>query len=140
MDVLVDTSIWSLALRRRPEDLSGRERTLVNEWADLVKAGRVRIIGLVRQELLSGIKTPGQFEALRRTLSAFADEAIDTQDYEAAAQVGNLCRSKGLAVSPVDMLICAAANRRGLSIFTTDPDFARYARVLPLKLHSVPGG
>lgn len=139
MDVLVDTSIWSLALRCKPENLSGRERRLVNEWAGLVRDGRLRIIGVVRQELLSGIKTPAQFEVLRKALSPFADEAIDTLDYEAAAQAGNQCRSKGLAVSPVDMLICVVAHRRGLSVFTTDPDFVRYARVLPLKLYSVSG-
>ncbi len=139
MDVLVDTSVWSLALRQKPVDLNSRERMLVNEWADLVRHGRARIIGLVRLELLSGIRTPAQFETLRRAVSAFADEAIHTEDYEAAAQASNECRSKGLAVSPVDMLICAVAHRRGLSIFTTDPDFARYARVLPLKLHSVSG-
>ena len=137
MNVLVDTSIWSLALRRKPENLNTRERALVNDWADLVRQGRAKIIGLVRQELLSGIKTHGQFETLRKTVSAFPDEAVDTEDYESAAQAGNNCRSKGIAVSPVDMLICSVAQRRGMSIFTTDPDFEKYARCLPLKLHLV---
>lgn len=137
MNVLVDTSIWSLALRRRARDLSGRESLLVEELAELVRDGRARIIGLIRQEVLSGIKTHGQFEALRKALSAFPDELIDTSDHEAAAKAGNECRSKGIAASLVDILICALANRRGMAIFTTDSDFNNYARVLALQLHSV---
>lgn len=138
MNVLVDTSIWSLALRRKARDLSGRESLLVEELAELIRDGRARIIGLIRQEVLSGIKMHSQFEALRKTLSAFADELIDTSDHEAAAKAGNECRSKGIAASLVDNLICAVANRRGMAIFTTDPDFNHYARILTLQLHSVP--
>jgi predicted nucleic acid-binding protein len=140
MDVLVDTTIWSLALRRKAANLNSLERMFVEEWTALVTHGRARIIGLVRQEVLSGIKTDAQFEALRESLRAFIDESVDTNDYEAAAQAYNICESKGIAASAVDMLICAVAQRRGMSIFTTDPDFERYAQVLPLKLHSAPGG
>lgn len=137
MNVLVDTSIWSLALRRRAHDLNDRELVLVRELTELINDGRATIIGLIRQELLSGIKSPAQFDKLRNTLAAFLDEPVDTMDYEAAAKAGNDCRAKGIAVSVVDMLICAVAHRRGMSIFTTDPDFEKYARILPLKLHSV---
>jgi predicted nucleic acid-binding protein len=138
MNVLVDTSIWSLALRRSPRNLNGRERLLVRELAELVGNGRAAIIGLIRQELLSGIKTPGQFEELRKTLGAFRDEPVDTADHEAAAKAANACRAKGIAVSVVDMLICAVARRRGMAIFTTDRDFENYARELTLKLHTLP--
>lgn len=99
--------------------------------------GRAKIIGVIRQEVLSGIKTDAQFEALRNILRTFADEPVDTEDYEAAAQAFNRCRSKGIAASDVDMLICAVSLRHGMSVFTADPDFERYARVLALKLHSV---
>lgn len=37
----------------------------------------------------------------------------------------------------IDMLISALAVRHELAIFTTDTDFVRYARILPLKLHPV---
>lgn len=137
MKVLVDTSIWSLALRRRTKDLNAGEEMLVGELTQLVSDGRAAIIGLIRQELLSGIKSHVQFEKLRRTLSAFPDEPVGTADYEAAAKAGNDCRAKGIAVSVVDILICAVARQRGMAIFTTDPDFGNYARVLALKLHSV---
>jgi predicted nucleic acid-binding protein len=138
VNVLVDTSIWSLALRRKPGDLNLHERLLVGEWAELVRQGRARIIGLVRQEALSGIKTQAQFERLRQSLAAFRDEPVSTADHEAAAKAANDCQARGIAFSAVDMLICAVALRRGMSIFTTDPDFEKYARVLTLKLHSAP--
>lgn len=136
MNVLVDTSIWSLALRRKPRDLNTSEKPAVAELTGLIQEGRARIIGLVRQELLSGIKTSGQYDKLRSILRSFPDEAINTSDYEAAAKVSNDCRAKGVAVTVSDMLICAIALAREWSIFTTDPDFRNYAKVLPLKLHS----
>jgi len=138
VNVLVDTAVWSLAFRRKPKDLNERERLVVEELAELITDGRAQIIGMVRQEALSGIKTHTQFETLRKILAAFPDEPVSTADHEAAAEASSHCQSKGIAFSAVDMLICAVAQRREMSIFTTDPDFEKYARVLPLRLHSVP--
>jgi hypothetical protein len=135
VNILVDTSVWSLALRRKPEDLSAAERRTVNELAEIIREGLARVIGPVRQELLSGIRSQSQYEKLRVTLRAFPDEPIDTSDFEAAAKAGNECRSKGIVVSMVDILICAVALSRGWSIFTLDPDFNNYPKVLPIKLH-----
>lgn len=135
MNTLVDTSVWSFALRRKPTDLSEVERTVVAELAELAKEGRVRIIGPVRQELLSGIKTDALYEKLRVALQVFPDEPLRTQDYESAAKASNECRSKGVVVSSIDVLICATALARDWNIFTTDPDFRNYARILPIRLH-----
>lgn len=136
MNVLVDASVWSLALRRRAKDLNPAERSAVGELTDLIKEGRARIIGLVRQELHSGIKVASQYEKLRTVLRSFPDEPTDTDDYEVAAKAGNDCRARGVAVSVSDMLICAIAVGRGWSVFTSDPDFNSYAKVLPFKLHT----
>ncbi|MFZ0333781.1 MAG: PIN domain-containing protein [Candidatus Acidiferrales bacterium] len=137
MNILVDTSAWSLALRRKKESLSANEKSLVADLSELIREGRVRVIGLVRQELLSGIKTTEQYEKLRVYLRAFPDEVIDTLDYEEAAKAGNRCRAKGVVGSIVDILLCAVAIRRGWAILTTDPDFSDYARVLPLSIHAL---
>ncbi|HTU35302.1 MAG TPA: PIN domain-containing protein [Candidatus Acidoferrum sp.] len=136
MNILIDTSVWSLALRRKSADLSATERLVVAELSELIGEGRARIIGLVRQELLSGIKAPAQFEKLRSALIPFPDEPVETSDHEAAAKASNDCRAKGVVVSIVDVLICAIALRRGWHIFTTDPDFRHYARILPIKWHA----
>jgi predicted nucleic acid-binding protein len=134
--VLVDTSVWSLALRRRNRAASAAE---VAELTELVHDGRVAIIGPVRQELLSGIREPDQFERLREHLRAFADTEITSIDYEEAAAYFNRCRAKGVQGSNTDFLICAIAVRSEFSIFTTDADFRRYARILPIALHEIAG-
>ena len=136
MMVLVDTPVWSLALRRKPEDLNPRERQLTETLAELVREGRVQLLGPVRQELLSGIREEAQFRKLRGYLRAFPEHPLEAEDYEEAAHMNNRCRTHGIAGSAIDFLICAAAHRRGWSIFTTDRDFHNYASVLPLRLHS----
>jgi predicted nucleic acid-binding protein len=136
MNVLVDTSVWSLALRRKNESLGTNEKLLVAELSELIREGRARMIGLVRQELLSGIRATEQYDKLRIRLRSFPDEVVDTSDYEDAAKGGNNCRAKGVVVSIVDILLCAVAIKREWAIFTTDPDFSNYARVLPLRIHA----
>ena len=138
LNVLVDTSVWSLALRRKPRDLAPAEAAIATELSELVTAGRARLIGIVRQELLSGIKTPEQYERLRKTLRAYPDEPVNVADFEAAAKANTDCRARGIPGSAVNFLICAMAMRREWAIFTTDLDFRRYARVLSLRLHAAP--
>jgi predicted nucleic acid-binding protein len=135
MTVLVDTSVWSLAFRRKLGDLNSTEQSLVHELRDLIQQGRAQLLGPVRQEVLSGIKNSDQFEKLRSVLRPFRDEPLELEDYEMAAIVTNRCRSKGIAMSAVDALLCAVALRKNLVIFTTDSDFKNYSRILALKLH-----
>jgi predicted nucleic acid-binding protein len=135
MMVLVDTPVWSLALRRTPGALNVAEQELTRTLAELIREGRVEILGPIRQELLSGIREEAQFRRLRDYLRAFPEHPLEAADYEEAARMSNRCRSRGIAGSPVDFLICAAAHRRGWSILTTDQDFQNYAAVLPLRLY-----
>jgi predicted nucleic acid-binding protein len=127
--VLVDTSVWSLALRRA--DITAPEVGLLRQ---LVQQGRVAIIGPIRQELLSGIRTADSFQRLQEQLRAFPDEALETADYERAAEHFNTCRARGIQGSNTDFLICAVAERRAMPILTTDADFEQFARVLPVQL------
>ena len=140
MMVLVDTSVWSLALRRKPEQLSVAERQVTEALAELIREGRVQLLGPVRQELFSGIREEVQFRKLRDYLRAFPEQPLVAADYEEAAHMNNRCRSRGIAGSAIDFLICAAAHRRGWSIFTTDRDFENYAPVLSLRLYSASAG
>ena len=135
MNVLVDTPVWSLALRRRPSDVSRSEQALTGTLADLIRDGRAQILGVIRQELLSGIREAERFEKLRGCLRAFEEPRLETRDYEDAAQMHNQCRARGVAGSVVDLLICSVAYRRGWQIFTTDQDFEQYAKTLPIKLY-----
>lgn len=105
------------------------------ELASLIADGRVAMIGAIRQELLSGIKEQAHFERLHDHLRAFSDIEIRSNDYEEAASFFNRCRAKGIQGSNTDFLICAVAVRNEFPIFTTDDDFAHFARVLPIALY-----
>lgn len=135
MSVLVDTSIWSLALRRSKP--TGTE--LVEQLGALVQRGSVAMIGPIRQELLSGVRHAAQFTKLRDHLRAFPDIRLDHLDHEKAAAYFNRCRAKGVQGSNTDFLIAAVATRYDLAIFTTDRDFREIARVVPLKLYRAGG-
>ena len=93
------------------------------------------MIGVIRQELLSGVRTPTAFERLRDHLRPFPDEQLETADFERAAEHFNTCRAQGVQGSNTDFLICAAAERRKLPVLTTDIDFSRFAELLPIALH-----
>ena len=133
--VLVDTSVWSLALRRKTENLSASEQSLGQQLSQLIIAGRAQIIGAIRQELLSGIRDRATFDRIRNYLRAFDDPRLGFLDYEEAAKMNNTCRGRGIAGSSIDFLICAAAHLRGWSIFTLDHDFKRYAGPLGIELY-----
>lgn len=135
MNVLVDTSVWSLALRRA----EGPKAPEALELAELIRASRALLIGPVRQELLSGIRQATHFELLKERLRPFRDLELDPRDFELAAEYFNGCRAKGIQGSNTDFLICAVAARRRASIFTTDGDFSSFAKVLPIQLY-LPGG
>ncbi len=130
MKVLVDTSVWSLALRRAADVDSGVRQHL----AELIAGHRAQLIGPIRQELLSGIKDERQFDELSVHLSAFPDLPVVADDYVMAAKFYNLCRKRGIQGSNTDFLICAVAIRNRLSIWTADDDFRRFAKVLPITL------
>lgn len=134
MQVLVDTSVWSLALRRRPGRINNLENERVNALRELIRDARVRVIGPIRQELLSGIRDSAQFEKLREQLRAFPDEPLMTEDYEQAAHWSNECRRRGVIGSGVDFLICSVVVTRSWQIFTADTDFRGYAKVIPIQL------
>ncbi len=134
MKILVDTSIWSLALRRSGT-LTEEDQSLVYELNELIGEVRVAIIGPIRQELLSGISRQEQFDALKEKLLAFEDIQLTREDYERAAEFYNTCRKSGVQGSQIDFLICAVAAGREIPIFTTDNDFILYAKYLAISLH-----
>lgn len=129
MSILVDTSVWSLALRRKTAS-SSQEETLKR----LILDGQVRMIGPIRQELLSGIPSTEQFEALKSRLAYFPDTPIQTSDYELAASFFNLCLRNGVQGSHIDFLICAVAVSNDFQIYTTDKDFLSYQKHIPILL------
>ena len=131
MKVIVDTSVWSLALRRDIDD----SPSPIQELRHLIHDHRAQMMGLIRQEILSGIRSKSQFKKLRQHLESFPDLPILTEDYVTAAQFFNHCRSKGIQGSNTDFLICAVAVRNKLAIYTTDKDFEMYSKHIQIVLY-----
>ncbi len=102
--------------------------------AALINQHRAIIIGPIRQEVLSGYSEKSKYDRLRIHLSFFPNEPVLDIDYETAAEYSNICRAKGVQGSHIDFLICAAASRMGIPIFTTDKDFNNYSNYLPITL------
>ncbi len=133
MIVLVDTTIWSLALRRRSRKAA--DELLVGELAELIRELRAVIIGPIRQEILSGISEETQFEHVRKHLAPFDELPIKAEDHEEAARAFNTCRRKGIQGSQIDFLICALSLRYNAPVFTTDKDFLGYSQHLGLSIY-----
>jgi len=134
MNVLVDTSVWSLAFRKA-RGSSRADAQMVAELTELIREGRALLMGPIRQELLSGISDVGQSKNLRDRLRAFNDLSINEPDYERAAEFSDICRHERVQGSHIDFLICSVAAANGASILTMDKDFKRYAKHIPVPLH-----
>ncbi len=133
MRILVDSCVWSAVLRRG----SLASDPVRIEMVRLIEEGCVELIGPVRQEILSGVRTESQFDSLREALELFPEIDIRSEDFVEAARLYNLCRSRGIQGSGTDFVICAVAIREHVPVFTVDKDFERYAQVFPLPLHRV---
>lgn len=136
MRVLVDTPVWSFALRRRHPGERPSESRGLEEWRRLTRESRAVLCGPVRMEVLAGVPDEAAFARIRERLRWFPDEAILREDYEEAARAWTACARSGVAATSPDMVLCALAMRLALPILTTDRDFERYARVIPIRLHA----
>jgi len=136
--VLVDTPIWLLAFRRRKNTETSGSILLVKELIELIREDRTILIGPIRQEVLSGISNPKQFELLKEKLKPFEGLDIISGDYELAADFNNQCRRKGIQGAHIDLLICAVASRNRIPIFTTDKDFSLYEKHIDIILYTLP--
>lgn len=97
------------------------------------------MLGSIRQEILSEIRSSEQFMRLKIYLQVFPDLELISEDYELAAEFFSTCRSNGIQGSNTDFLICPVAHRRGYSILTTDHDFHGFQAYIPINLLPVDG-
>ena len=135
MKVLVDTPIWSYALRSQNKEYQSEIDTLIS----LIRDQRAVIIGPIRQEILSGYSDLRKYLIIKDRLSFFENTLIIDADYERAAEFSNKCRKKGVQGSHIDFLICAVANRIDIPIFTNDRDFEYYQKIISIKLFNIEG-
>ncbi len=129
MKVLVDSDVWSgVFQRKKPIETRYTERLRM-----LIENDEACMIGLVRQEVLSGVREKAGFEKLRKLLRAFPDLPVTQDIHELAASFHNHCRVKGVQGSHADFLICACAVSWKMKILSLDGDYTHYVKYLPIE-------
>ena len=131
MNLFVDTSVWSLALRRDSPDQGAETKALIRA---LERGDPVVTTGLVLQELLQGFSGPKSRESILERFSALPLLMPDREDHVAAAELRNTCRQRGLQIGTIDAVIAQLCVRYSLTLLTTDRDFEGAARFAPIKL------
>ena len=131
MNVLVDTSVWSLALRR---DASPDIRETQILARCLERHDALFSTGIIVQELLQGFRGPKQRERLIEHFSALPLIVPDLEDHIEAATLQTSCRRKGIQITTIDALLAQLAIGHDLELLTTDHDFTLMARHLPLRV------
>lgn len=132
--MLVDTSVWSLALRRDGEQAAPEVTVLRNA---LLGAEQVFTTGLILQELLQGFAGPKAHAQLVARLSALAFLQPDREDHIEAAEIRNRCRRRGVQVGTIDALLVQLCRRHDLVLLSTDLDFQAAARHVDFRLWAV---
>ena len=131
LSLFVDTSVWSLALRRdMPVDTPE-----VEELRRALRSGEpVFTTGLVLQELLQGFRGPRARTAIVDRFAALPVLRPEREDHIGAAALRNDCRRQGAQVGTIDALLAQLCIRFELALLTTDTDFTQIARHQPLAL------
>jgi predicted nucleic acid-binding protein len=133
VSLLVDTSVWSLALRR---DVEQSTPEVVALRQALLGTDQVFTTGLVLQELLQGFAGPKDRAQLVDRLSALAFLQPDKEDHIEAAEVRNSCRRCGVQVGTIDALLIQLCRRNDLTLLTTDQDFQAATKHVEFRLWS----
>ena len=132
MNLVVDTSVWSLFLRRKKID---DENPFVQKLRyHLKNQDCIFLIGLILQEILDGIDSDEQFDKLRKYFKPFALIDHDREDFIQAARMKAVCRRKGIQAGTIDFLIASVCTQRNYPLLTADKDFFNIAAHTSLTL------
>ncbi len=137
MTLLVDTSVWSLALRR-DASASAPEVQLLQDA--LQGADVVVTTGLVLQELLQGFSGPKSRAQIIERFAALPLVQPDREDHVAAADLRSTCRRAGVQVGTIDALLAQLCIRHDLTLLSTDNDFKLAAPHCALRVWAPKGG
>ena len=131
MSIFVDTSVWSLALRRGAPSPAKEVRALIQT----IEAGEtILTTGLVLQELLQGFSGPRNREQILDRFSAIPLLVPTRDDHVAAADLRNRCRRAGVQVETIDAILAQLCLHHDLIMLSTDNDFKRIATQCALKV------
>ncbi|MBI2067856.1 MAG: PIN domain-containing protein [Deltaproteobacteria bacterium] len=132
MNIIVDTSVWSLVLRRR--QVNEKDPYVVAFRSHIDRSDGIHLTGNILQELLDGVATDVDFEKLVRLLDPFPLVPLKRDSFIQASKLRSHCRRKGIQASPTDFLIAACCIENGYPLLTSDHDFLRIAKHSDLTL------
>lgn len=121
MNLVVDTSVWSLFLRRKKTDDENPDVQKLRYH--LGNQDCIFLIGIILQEILDGIDSDDQFDKLAEYLQPFPMVEPNRNDFIEAARLKTLCRRKGIQAGPSDFLIVSICTQRNYPLLTADQDF-----------------
>jgi predicted nucleic acid-binding protein len=131
VSLFVDTSVWSLALRRDAPAGSGEVVFLVRA----IESGETLLTtGLVLQELLQGFAGPKNRDRIVERFSAVPLLTPSREDHIRAAELRNACRRRSVQIGTIDALLAQLCIRHNLTMLTTDKDFMRIAEHSALRI------
>jgi predicted nucleic acid-binding protein len=126
VNIVVDTSVWSLVLRRQTVDESN---PYVQAFRSHVQQGVcIHLLGNILQELLDGVKSQRDFDHLVKIMKPFRLLVLERSTYVLASELRNRCRKKGVQAGPIDFLIAAACEEQGYPLLSADRDFQYIAK------------
>lgn len=131
MKIVVDTSVWSLVLRRKET----KQSAIAENLKKLIEKGeQIYLLGIILQEILSGIADKRLFKKVSEHLAVFPLIKLERNDYIEAAKLRNYCNQKGVQAGSIDFLIASVCINREVLLFSTDNDFRNIAKFSKLKL------
>jgi predicted nucleic acid-binding protein len=131
VSLFVDTSVWSLALRRDSFSPLKQVQALVTA----IGGGETIVTtGLVLQEILQGFSGAKARSQILDRFDAVPLLVPDREDHILAADLRNRCRRAGTQIGTIDALLAQLCVRHDLTMLSTDNDFERIALRCPLKL------
>jgi predicted nucleic acid-binding protein len=131
VSLFVDTSVWSMALRRDTPSNVPEVTALVRA----VESGDpVYTTGVVLQELLQGFTSQQARDSILGKFAALPAITPDRRDHIDAAAIFVTCRRAGVQVGTIDALLAQLCIHHSLTLLTTDADFVRVAQHTSLKL------
>jgi predicted nucleic acid-binding protein len=133
VSLLVDTSVWSLALRRDAQSAASEVNALQHA---LGGADQVFTTGLVLQELLQGFAGPKAHDQLIQRFAALGFIQPDREDHMEAAEVRDLCRRRGVQVGTIEAVLIQLCRKHDLVLLSSDKDFHSAAKHVKFRLWS----
>ena len=135
MSLFVDTSVWSLALRRDAPASAVEVYALIHA---IERGESILTTGLVLQELLQGFAGPKARNQILDRFSAIPLLIPDRDDHVQAAELKNHCRRSGVQIGTIDALLARLCIHHDLTMLASDNDFTNIAGHCALKLWKEP--